>query len=81
MNFIHNFVLYFHFLACFENLIHKAHYTCPICNTSMIDMKAVWSYFDNEIEKSPMPLEYANSTVCILCRDCHQVNYVVFLCY
>ncbi|CAG7708517.1 unnamed protein product [Allacma fusca] len=63
---------------CFEKLINKAHYTCPICNASMIDMKAVWSYFDTEIQKSPMPVEYEKTTVRILCRDCHKLSTILF---
>lgn len=63
---------------CFEKLINTAHYTCPICNVSMIEMKAVWKYFDAEIKKTPMPPEYENSTVVVLCRDCHEFSTIPF---
>ena len=34
----------------------------------------VWRYLDVEIASTPMPQEYRNYVVSILCRDCHKVT-------
>lgn len=41
-------------------------------------MKTLWEFLDNEIENTPMPEEYENMKVDILCRDCHVKSYVKF---
>ena len=40
----------------------------------MLDMKQLWNYLDNEIAVTPMPTEYENFFVDILCKDCHEVS-------
>lgn len=40
----------------------------------MLDMKQLWNYLDNEISQTPMPKEYENFIVDILCKDCHEVS-------
>ena len=47
-------------------------YTCPLCNASVCDMRAAWLYLDEEIANTPMPTEYANSRVSMLCNDRHE---------
>lgn len=49
------------------------HYACPTCQTSMLDMKQLWTYLDNEVRMTPMPPEYENLKTDILCKDCHKV--------
>jgi hypothetical protein len=34
----------------------------------------LWKYWDNEIEKTPMPPEYRDFKAEILCKDCHEVG-------
>ena len=34
-------------------------------------MRAAWLYLDEEIRQTPMPEEYAETTVPMLCNDCH----------
>lgn len=53
-------------------------YTCPLCNASVCDMRAAWLYLDEEIANTPMPTEYANSRVGMLCNDCHEQGEVGF---
>jgi len=36
----------------------------------------VWRYLDEEIASTPMPHEYRNYMVSILCRDCHKVRSI-----
>jgi RING finger and CHY zinc finger domain-containing protein 1 len=44
----------------------------------MLDMKELWEFLDEEVENTPMPEEYENMKVDILCRDCHATSYVKF---
>lgn len=62
--------------TCFEQLLVSGHYACPTCQTSMLDMKQLWNYLDNEIQVTPMPKEYENFFVDILCKDCHLVSHI-----
>lgn len=44
----------------------------------MLDMKQLWNYLDNEIQVTPMPKEYENFFVDILCKDCHLVSHSTY---
>ena len=57
---------------CLESYSQHGGYTCPLCNASVCDMRAAWLYLDEEIANTPMPTEYANSRVNMLCNDCHE---------
>lgn len=46
----------------------------PTCQSSMLDMKQLWEYLDSEVLATPMPKEYENYFVDILCKDCHKVK-------
>lgn len=59
---------------CFEQLLQNGHYACPICQTSLMDMTQLWKYLDTEVAITPMPSEYDNYMVDILCKDCHKVS-------
>jgi RING finger and CHY zinc finger domain-containing protein 1 len=45
----------------------------------MLDMKELWNYLDNEISVTPMPKEYENFFVDILCKDCHEASLHIHL--
>lgn len=60
--------------TCFEQLLLSGYYACPTCQQSMLDMKQLWDYLDNEVIVTPMPKEYDDFFVDILCKDCHQVS-------
>ncbi|XP_019866508.1 RING finger and CHY zinc finger domain-containing protein 1 [Aethina tumida] len=64
--------------TCFEQLLHSGMYACPLCQTSVMDMTELWKYLDNEIANTPMPSDYFNLMVEILCKDCHQKCVVKF---
>uniref|UniRef100_A0A182T1K6 CTCHY-type domain-containing protein n=1 Tax=Anopheles maculatus TaxID=74869 RepID=A0A182T1K6_9DIPT len=48
--------------------LSSGHYACPTCQTSMMDMNQLWEYLDAEVAATPMPKEYANYFVDILCK-------------
>lgn len=62
--------------TCFEQLLQAGHYACPICQTSLMDMTQLWKYLDQQVANTPMPPEYKDYIVYILCKDCHKVNSV-----
>lgn len=62
----------------FFKLLESGGYACPICNRSMVDMRRAWRMLDNEISRTPMPEEYNNFYVKILCRDCNKESKVRF---
>lgn len=43
----------------------------------MLDMKQLWEYLDSEVLATPMPKEYENYFVDILCKDCHKVSFLL----
>uniref|UniRef100_A0A2M3Z639 Putative vitellogenin n=1 Tax=Anopheles braziliensis TaxID=58242 RepID=A0A2M3Z639_9DIPT len=64
--------------TCFEELLSSGHYACPTCQTSMMDMNQLWEFLDAEVAATPMPKEYENYFVDILCKDCHKESTVKF---
>ncbi len=40
----------------------------------MMEMVDYWKMLDTEIENTPMPDEYKDMKVQVLCRDCHKVR-------
>jgi len=64
---------------CQEDLLQSGNPRCPICNSSFLNMKRQWKYLDEIIARSPpMPVEYRNWTVEILCADCHEKSQALF---
>lgn len=41
-----------------------------------MDMNQLWEFLDAEVAATPMPKEYENYFVDILCKDCHKVTCV-----
>ncbi|XP_032591877.1 RING finger and CHY zinc finger domain-containing protein 1 [Drosophila grimshawi] len=63
---------------CFDQLLASGHYTCPTCQTSLIDMTALWDYLDAQALRMPVPLKYENQRVHIFCNDCHKTSKTKF---
>ncbi|KAL0278919.1 UNVERIFIED_CONTAM: hypothetical protein PYX00_000595 [Menopon gallinae] len=63
---------------CFEELLKSGHFACPTCQTSLVNMSELWNTLDNEVQMTPIPPEYSNLIVNILCRDCHEKSTVKF---
>ncbi|KAG1678339.1 RING finger and CHY zinc finger domain-containing protein 1 [Nymphon striatum] len=59
------------------HMIHR-NYACPVCAESMVEMKEVWRHLDEEVAVTPMPEDYQNTKVNILCRDCHKESEILF---
>uniref|UniRef100_A0A8C5N2F6 Cyclin dependent kinase like 2 n=1 Tax=Leptobrachium leishanense TaxID=445787 RepID=A0A8C5N2F6_9ANUR len=51
------------------HLLHRG-YRCPLCMRSVLDMSDQWQLLDDEVARTPMPLDYQNMMVEILCNDC-----------
>lgn len=68
-----------HFMhkTCLESYI-KTNYKCPICFKSMCDMTSMFSQLTEEIENTPMPEEYSDMIVKIMCNDCLKESSVKF---
>ncbi|XP_016387358.1 RING finger and CHY zinc finger domain-containing protein 1-like [Sinocyclocheilus rhinocerous] len=56
--------------TCFEDMCITGAYRCPLCMHSAFNMKEFWEERDKEIAQSPMPTEYRDTTVKIICNDC-----------
>ncbi|KAL3868795.1 hypothetical protein ACJMK2_041555 [Sinanodonta woodiana] len=63
---------------CYRQCLKTGIYACPTCNQSLVDMKAYWEVLDTEIANTPMPVEYKDFFVQILCKDCHKESRVQF---
>lgn len=62
---------------CFRNYV-KHNYICPLCSKSLIDNSQMNAYMDQKIAATPMPEEYKDKMVNILCNDCGAKNLVNF---
>ncbi|CAO2839647.1 unnamed protein product [Amaranthus hypochondriacus] len=65
---------------CFDDMLNKKQYRCPICCKAVVDMSLYWVILDEEIGATTMPAEYQYE-VLILCNDCSRtsrVNYHIF---
>ncbi|TYJ02528.1 hypothetical protein E1A91_A13G235800v1 [Gossypium mustelinum] len=63
---------------CLKEMRDHFQYACPLCSKSVCDMSKVWEKFDEEIAAAPMPEEYHNKIVSILCNDCGTKSLVRF---
>lgn len=63
---------------CYKEMLHHGEYRCATCGKSLVEMSNVWRDLDQEISATPMPDEYTDSMVWILCRDCNQTSHVKF---
>lgn len=62
---------------CYEDML-KQGYRCPLCMRSVLDMTQYWLRLDEEVAQTPMPTEYQNMTVNILCNDCSKRSTAPF---
>ncbi|KAL5022067.1 hypothetical protein ScPMuIL_001222 [Solemya velum] len=63
---------------CFSQMLKTGNYACAVCGVSMVDMNNVWHQLDEEVSATKMPVEYRNTYVQILCKDCHKESRVLF---
>uniref|UniRef100_A0A8C5MXX3 RING finger and CHY zinc finger domain-containing protein 1 n=1 Tax=Leptobrachium leishanense TaxID=445787 RepID=A0A8C5MXX3_9ANUR len=55
--------------TCYKAMLQQG-YRCPLCMRSVLDMSDQWQLLDDEVARTPMPLDYQNMMVEILCNDC-----------
>ncbi|CAN6676954.1 unnamed protein product [Malus baccata var. baccata] len=63
---------------CYNEMMQRDKYCCPICSKSVIDMSRTWQRIDEEIEATVMPEDYRYKKVWILCNDCNDTTEVYF---
>ena len=66
---------------CFKQLMKSGTISCPLCSKSMFkgdELKNYYEQLDAEIQNTPMPDEYKDMKVNILCNDCLNANSVSF---
>ncbi|KAK2996982.1 hypothetical protein RJ639_025356 [Escallonia herrerae] len=56
--------------SCLDEMKEHSQYACPLCCKSVCDMSKVWERLDMEVAATPMPENYRNKMVRILCNDC-----------
>ena len=55
--------------ACYDAFMQTS-YRCPICGRSAVNMELQWRKLDHAIEGQPMPEQYRQTKVWIVCNDC-----------
>lgn len=63
---------------CLTEMKKHSQYSCPMCSKSVCDMSIIWEQLDQEIAATPMPYDYQNKMVWILCNDCDMFSEVQF---
>lgn len=66
---------------CFMDMLTKTTHklpTCPICTVSLVQSDDYNKFMDDEIANTPMPDDYKDMKVNILCNDCHNEAEVPF---
>ena len=53
---------------CLGQMIKSKMYTCPLCSKSIVDLDN--RAMDDVIAHSPMPEQFANTTVKVMCNEC-----------
>lgn len=66
-----------HLECCHEMQAH-GQYSCPICSKSVCDMSKLWKELDEEVASTPMPDDYRDKKVWILCNDCQTTSQVYY---
>lgn len=62
---------------CFLEL-SKTSFKCPTCSTAMMDLTNFNQIMEDEVSHTPMPDEYKDFKVNILCNQCHKESKVNF---
>lgn len=65
-------------LDCVKEMEKHFQYSCPVCSKSYCDMSRVWEKLDQEVASTPMPQNYRDKMVWILCNDCGETSEVNF---
>ncbi|EKX43181.1 hypothetical protein GUITHDRAFT_158071 [Guillardia theta CCMP2712] len=65
---------------CLEKLLTSKTiiHTCPLCSKTLIDHTFHWRQMDLALAQTPMPEEFANKSVGVLCNDCQTKGTTTF---
>eukprot|EP01130_Rhizamoeba_saxonica_P014811 TRINITY_DN650_c0_g1_i2.p1 TRINITY_DN650_c0_g1~~TRINITY_DN650_c0_g1_i2.p1 ORF type:complete len:237 (-),score=32.18 TRINITY_DN650_c0_g1_i2:24-734(-) len=67
-------------IHCFSEYVQHRNYTCPICHKTYDELRRLierqWSFTSRMVAETPVPDEYQNYRVNILCNDCEQSSEV-----
>lgn len=63
---------------CYEHLVKRGYYACPLCSMTMFNMDTVWDNLDAEVAQTQMPQRYRKCYARILCNDCHNTTLTRF---
>ncbi|KZZ96848.1 CHY zinc finger containing protein [Moelleriella libera RCEF 2490] len=62
---------------CYEQHM-RVSYKCPLCNKSLANMETQFRNLDVAILSQPMPAEFRNTRVTVLCNDCSGKSSVAY---
>lgn len=62
---------------CYRKML-STRTTCPLCSKSVVDTTAFNQYMDMQIAAMPMPSDYADFRLIVLCNECHHESTVPF---
>nr|XP_043610719.1 E3 ubiquitin-protein ligase RZFP34 isoform X2 [Erigeron canadensis] len=65
-------------LDCRAEMEKHNRFSCPVCSKSIRDLSDMWEKLDLEVGATPMPENYHNKMVWILCNDCEKISNVQF---
>ncbi|OAF70788.1 Androgen receptor N-terminal-interacting protein [Intoshia linei] len=57
---------------CEKRMIRSGKFNCPICNRSIVDMQAIWRYYDLILT----PDTFSDEVINIVCADCNKKSNV-----
>ena len=55
---------------CLDNQLKNNNYKCPLCKKSVTNLTRYWATLKNEKNMTPMPEEYLDKKIDIVCNDC-----------
>ncbi len=65
-------------LECLENML-KHDYRCPFCKKTVVDkIKEQWRVYDMLAQFEPIPEEFKNKRLVVLCNDCEKKSDIKF---
>lgn len=62
---------------CHSSMLKSGALACPVCQRSSVDLSDYHARLREEIARTPMPEEYRDRQVSILCADCQAVSHHV----
>jgi RING finger/CHY zinc finger protein 1 len=67
--------------SCCDEMARHGNYYCPVCHKTFLKpsaAKSLWEQYDRAVAETPMPQEYRETQVEILCNDCGSRSQCMF---